>query len=221
MPAVSPAAIKGRMVCARRDRRRLNVPNVVRTGQAMRSPKMSHESLPLKDGTLRLVVVSDTHASPHYRAMELVAREKPDTILHAGDVGSLSVIDELRRIAPVLAVRGNIDAPSAELPDSRTIALLDGTRTVLTLLLVHYGVNGPRIAADAARLARSEKAGLVVCGHSHVPFLGQDKGLVVFNPGSIGPRRFKLPIVFGVIELAQGGISMKHVDCETGQTWKP
>ena len=48
-----------------------------------------------------------------------------------------------------------------------------------------------------------------------------DKGLVVFNPGSIGPRRFHLPIVFGVLRVGPGGISMRHVSCETGETWLP
>lgn len=187
----------------------------------MRSPKTTHDSLSLKDGALRLVIVSDTHANPHPRAAELVAEQKPDAILHAGDVGSLAVLDALNAIAPTLAVRGNIDGHSNELPDSRTVALVDRDHPLLTLLLVHYALNGPRLIPEAVRLARTGNAGLVVCGHSHVPFLGQDKGLVVFNPGSIGPRRFRLPIVFGVLELAQGNLSMKHVDCETGHQWKP
>jgi hypothetical protein len=62
---------------------------------------------------------------------------------------------------------------------------------------------------------------MVICGHSHVPFIGRDKGLIVFNPGSIGPRRFQLPIVFGVLRLGPGGISLRHVSCETGETWLP
>jgi predicted phosphodiesterase len=62
---------------------------------------------------------------------------------------------------------------------------------------------------------------MVLCGHSHVPFLGRDKGLVVLNPGSIGPRRFQLPITLGVLDLAQTGISLRHVSCETGETWLP
>ena len=70
-------------------------------------------------------------------------------------------------------------------------------------------------------MARARGASLVVCGHSHVPFIGRDQGLVVFNPGSIGPRRFHLPIVFGVIDLGPGGVKLRHVDCETGRTWEP
>jgi hypothetical protein len=72
-----------------------------------------------------------------------------------------------------------------------------------------------------ARRARAAGASLVVCGHSHVPFIGVDKGLTVFNPGSIGPRRFSLPIVLGTIDLAPGGVRLRHVDVETGRAWVP
>jgi len=61
----------------------------------------------------------------------------------------------------------------------------------------------------------------VVCGHSHVPFLGRDRGLTIFNPGSIGPRRFHLPIVFGTIDVTPAGLRFAHVDCETGAPWTP
>jgi hypothetical protein len=54
-----------------------------------------------------------------------------------------------------------------------------------------------------------------------VPFIGRDRGLLVFNPGSIGPRRFQLPIVFGVLEIEDGQLKMRHVDCETGEVWTP
>jgi putative phosphoesterase len=186
--------------------------------------KKRREAVPLTNGTLRLVVVADTHSEPHPRARELIAREKPDRILHAGDIGALSVIDALGKIAPTIAVRGNIDIHADELADAVTIDLVDGDETLLTLLLTHIAVNGPKLRADAARLARAEGAGLVICGHSHVPFIGRDRDLAVFNPGSIGPRRFHLPIVFGVLDLGQRDqrrVSLKHVDCETGQQWLP
>jgi len=183
--------------------------------------RRKHETLPLTDGALRLVVVADTHSEPHPRAAELIAEARPHRILHAGDIGDLSVIDELAKIAPTSVVRGNIDAHASELPDLLTLDLADGDATLLTLLLMHIAVNGPKLRADAARHARAEGARLVICGHSHVPFIGRDRDLSVFNPGSIGPRRFHLPIVFGVLELARGRMSMKHIDCETGKQWLP
>ena len=64
-------------------------------------------------------------------------------------------------------------------------------------------------------------ASLVVCGHSHVPFIAKQRGLTVFNPGSIGPRRFHLPIVFGTIAVTPQAVRLAHVDCETGRPWSP
>ena len=92
---------------------------------------------------------------------------------------------------------------------------------MLTLLLLHIGVYGVRLQAAAGRLARQFGSKIVVCGHSHVPFIGRDQGVIVFNPGSIGPRRFNLPIVFGVLEFAAGRAQLWHVDCETGKHWSP
>ena len=164
----------------------------------------------------RLAVVADTHSQPHPRAAELLRAYAPDAIVHAGDIGELGVLDELAQIAPVHAVRGNIDTRAAALPD---VLVLDVG--ALRILVIHIGVAGPRLRADAAKLARAERATLVICGHSHVPFVGGERGLTVFNPGSVGPRRFTLPIVFGTLEVADGRARFAHVDCETGKPWLP
>jgi uncharacterized protein len=195
-----------------------------RRGSPARKRRLDHVhvSLALRtDGRLNIVVVADTHSQPDPRSAAVIARQKPDHILHAGDIGALSVLDELRAIAPVTAVRGNIDAQVPGVPDVATIDVTDGARTVLRLVMVHVAVYGPKLRADAARLARAEKAQIVVCGHSHVPFLGRDQGLTVINAGSIGPRRFRLPIVFAVVEIARDGASVRHVSCETGEPWRP
>jgi putative phosphoesterase len=167
-----------------------------------------------------VVVVADTHSNPHPGVFALIEKLAPPVILHAGDIGDLSVLADLRRRAPVLAVRGNIDEHAAG-PDSMSIEFVAGEQPVLKVLLTHIAVYGPKLRAEVARQARACAADLVICGHSHVPFIGRDKGLVVFNPGSIGPRRFALPIVFGVLRLSPTGISMRHVSCETGETWMP
>lgn len=165
--------------------------------------------------------MADTHSHPHPESAARLAALQPDAIVHAGDIGDLGVLDDLEKLAPVVAVRGNIDGHAADLPDVITLDLMSGDRSVMTLLLLHIAVYGPKLRADAARLAKAGGADIVICGHSHVPFAGRDKGLVVFNPGSIGPRRFGLPIVFGVMELNKDGLKLRHVDCETGQTWMP
>jgi putative phosphoesterase len=205
---------------------------------------IARRTLAMHDGAIKLVVVADTHGRPHPDAATRIEAERPDAILHAGDIGDLGVLDGLARIAPVLAVRGNIDELAPGLPDALTIDVKDpkrsegtgargggfggsppiekdGAAVRLRILLFHIALLGTRLRADAARLARAEGANLVVCGHSHVPFLGRDRAAVVFNPGSIGPRRFQLPIVFGVLAIDEGGVSMHHVDCETGKLWLP
>ena len=181
--------------------------------------------LPLRpDGTLRLVVVADTHSQPHPRAAEHLAARAPDAILHAGDIGDLAVLQQLSSIAPVLAIRGNIDVHAPDLPDVLTLDLVqsaEDSQPLLRMLLVHIGVHGPKLRAEVAAMARAQRAQAVVCGHSHVPFVGRDRELTVFNPGSIGPRRFHLPIVFGTIDVTPAGMRLAHVDCETGAPWTP
>lgn len=172
-------------------------------------------------GRARLVVVADTHSAPHPRSAELVAREAPDLVLHAGDIGDLGVLDTFAAIAPVCAVRGNIDEHAPGVPDVIDLDILHQGERLFRFHLLHIAVNGPRLRADARRRAVARDASLVVCGHSHVPFLGRDGGMAVFNPGSIGPRRFQLPIVFGVIDVAPDEVQLKHVSCETGARWLP
>ncbi|MHB8875299.1 MAG: YfcE family phosphodiesterase [Myxococcaceae bacterium] len=178
-------------------------------------------TFPLRDdGTLRLVAVADTHSKLEPAMAKRIAARLPDAILHAGDIGEGEVLDRLGEVAPVFAVRGNVDGRAIALPDVLTLELAGAGRS-LRLLLVHIGVYGPKLRANVARMARAEGASLVVCGHSHVPFIGQDRGLTVFNPGSIGPRRFHLPVVFGTIEVTPAGLRLAHVDAETGRAWTP
>ncbi len=182
---------------------------------------MKRASFDSRGPAARLAVVADTHSAPHPRGLEHLAAAAPDAILHAGDIGDAAVLERLAAVAPVFAVRGNVDARDLELPDALVLDVKARAGPALRLLLTHIGVAGVRLRADAARLARAEGASLVVCGHSHIPFIGLDRGLSLFNPGSIGPRRFHLPIVFGLLELGPGGLALSHVDCETGRPWLP
>ena len=178
-------------------------------------------ALQLRDGALNLAVVADTHSHPHPAMREHLTAIAPDAILHAGDIGDTTVIDQLSKIAPVFAVRGNIDPPGA-LPEALTLDLLGpGDERRLRIFMTHIAVTGPRLRADVARTVRAEHAQLVVCGHSHVPFIGCDRELTVFNPGSIGPRRFHLPIVFGTIAITPTSVRLAHIDCDTGRPWHP
>ena len=182
----------------------------------------SRDSVSLRAGTnLRLAVVADTHSQPHPNAAKLITEIAPDAILHAGDIGDLHVLDQLGEIARVIAVRGNIDERANHMSDVIGVDVLADDSRALTLLLMHIAVYGAKIRKDAAQLATERGARVIVCGHSHVPFVGRDRGLTVFNPGSIGPRRMHLPIVFGVLEITDGKLSLRHIDCETGREWTP
>jgi putative phosphoesterase len=177
-------------------------------------------SLPVAgESALRLAVVSDTHSQPHPGMGARLAEIAPAAILHAGDIGDLEVLDDLARYAPVYAVRGNIDAHARDLPDVLVLAI--AAPQPLRIFMTHIALYGPRLRAPVARMAEAEGARLVVCGHSHVPFFGSDRGLTVFNPGSIGPRRFSLPIVLGRIDLTPAGVRLAHIDAATGEPWLP
>jgi putative phosphoesterase len=173
----------------------------------------------LADGSLRLAVVADTHSQPHPATATRLAELAPSAILHGGDIGNLAILDHLAKIAPVYAVRGNIDTRARDLPD--VIVLDIAAVSPLRILLTHIALFGTKLRAPVARMALAEGAALVVCGHSHVPFIGADRGLTVFNPGSIGPRRFTLPVVFGTIDITPSGIKLGHIDAATGQPWLP
>jgi putative phosphoesterase len=177
-----------------------------------------HATIQLAAGKLRIVAVADTHGRPHPKLATRIHALAPGHIVHAGDVGDLAVLRDLERHAPVTAVRGNIDR--WDLPDLVTIEVRTAETLLLKMLVMHCALQGPNLRADAAQVARAEGATIIVCGHSHVPFAGSDHGIRVFNPGSAGPRRFRLPVVLGVIDLSAAGISLQHVACETGLPWE-
>lgn len=197
---------------------------LVRAARPKSTRRLHHDAASLtldSSGGLRVAVVADTHSAPHPQIGHWLDQLKPAAILHAGDIGDLSVLDALAQHAPVIAVRGNIDERAHDVPDVITVDVRAGDESAMKILLLHIAVYGPKVRADAAQLANDAGAKLVVCGHSHVPFIGRDRGLTVFNPGSIGPRRMHLPIVFGLIEIANGKLSLRHLSCETGADWLP
>lgn len=173
------------------------------------------------EGAATIALVADTHSRPHPRLLELLGARAPTAILHAGDIGDPRVIDELSSVAPVHAVRGNIDAPDPRFPESLLVSIERDDAATIRVVMTHVAVSGPRLLPAARALARRCEATILVCGHSHVPFATRDGSLVVFNPGSVGPRRFLLPIVFGELQIGEAGVALRHVDCETGAAWSP
>ena len=118
-----------------------------------------------------------------------------EQIIHAGDVGAPEILEQLREIAPVTAVRGNIDkaAWARKLPETEA---------------VEFGGASLYVLHDLAKLDLKPAAGfrVVIYGHSHVPKQEKREGVLYFNPGSAGPRRFKLPISLGRLIIERGSV---------------
>jgi len=139
-------------------------------------------------------VISDTHGL--LRPEAIGALRGSDHIIHAGDVGSPEILEKLAAIAPVTAVRGNIDkqAWSRKLPETAVLELGG-----VSIYVLH----------DLAQLDLKPKAAgfaAVISGHTHVPKQETRDGVLCFNPGSAGPRRFKLPVSVGRLILEDGGL---------------
>jgi len=167
-----------------------------------------------------VAVVSDTHGKPHPNLFPLLDARRPSLILHAGDVGDPFVIKELEKISPTNYVRGNVDPTGPDWADSVALSLRLGSSR-LDLLLLHFAIAGLKLNTAASDLLNRFPAQVVVFGHSHMPFLGMDGRVSLFNPGSAGPARWRLPTTIGLIEIASDRSTFKHIDLHTGGEWKP
>lgn len=186
---------------------------------AGRKIRHAREDVRFDGGGARIVAISDTHGRPHPNLGQRIDELAPGLILHAGDVGERGVLRLLEKCARLIAVRGNVD--DRDLPDVATIKVSNDSGAAVRILMTHVALGGLKLSAEVARFACAEGASLVVCGHTHIPFVGRDGDLTVFNPGSVGPRRFQLPIVIGVIDVSDHGVSVRHIDCTTGAPWTP
>lgn len=145
----------------------------------------------------RVGLISDTHGV--IRREALSALKRSELILHAGDIGKPEVLQALEEIAPVIAIRGNNDrgAWARKIPDMIEINV-NGIR----IYMVHdvNDLGGPRQGYRA-----------VVSGHSHQPRSEMNEGVLFVNPGSAGPRRFKLPVSVGRLRISDDSIRAKIV----------
>lgn len=140
---------------------------------------------------MQVGVISDTHGRLRPDALKALAGV--DHIVHAGDVGDPRILDALAEIAPLTAIRGNIDrtGPCASLPPTELVEL--GGRAFYLL----HDLN--ELDLDPAAAAIS----VVVSGHSHKPLIESRSGVLYLNPGSAGPRRFSLPVTLALVTLGE------------------
>jgi hypothetical protein len=138
----------------------------------------------------RIGVVSDTHGLLRPEVLEKL--QGVDHILHAGDVGDAAILEALRAIAPTTAIRGNIDTrgPCSHLPATETVEIAG------CLFYMLHDRHARDLNPEAAGIAA------VISGHSHQPVISWERGVLFFNPGSAGPRRFSLPVTVGEIRIA-------------------
>jgi uncharacterized protein len=150
---------------------------------------------------LRIGLISDTHGMLRPEAMAFL--RGCDHIIHGGDIGPPAILTELSQLAPVTAVRGNNDRAewARLLPESRVVSF--GT---VQVYVIH----------DLAQMPAAPQAGIaaIVSGHSHQPSIRERAGVLYANPGSAGPRRFKLPIAVGELSIEGSTVSARIVELE-------
>lgn len=139
-------------------------------------------------------VISDTHGLLRPEALEFL--RGAEHIIHAGDIGSADIVPALEKIAPVTAIRGNVDTQ----PWARRFAETEVVKLAGLHIYIIHDVNALDLNPQAAGFAA------VISGHSHHPKEEIKDGVLYFNPGSAGPRRFRLPISLGRLEIGAGGI---------------
>lgn len=153
----------------------------------------------------RIGVIADTHGLLRPEALAFLSGS--DHIVHAGDIGRREILAALASLAPLTAVRGNIDAG----PWAETLPLIARLRIVrVEVLIVHE-------LAHFIRAGRAPTVRVVVSGHSHRPCVREEAGILYVNPGSAGPRRFKLPIAVGEVIVDGSAVSARTVELAIGR----
>jgi len=143
-------------------------------------------------------VISDTHGLLRPEAKDALAG--CDAIVHAGDIGQPQVLDELTAIAPVTAIRGNVDKWAVDLPDTEVVEIAG------RYLYVIHDLKALDLDPSAAGFDA------VISGHSHAPSVDTRDGVLYLNPGSAGPRRFKLPVALARLTVRDAGLDAEIIE---------
>jgi len=152
---------------------------------------------------MKIGLISDTHGLLRPQALE--ALRGCEQLIHAGDIGKPAILDDLRAIAPLTVVRGNNDQDDAWAGDVPYVAVLR---------VGGVGIYVTHIPADVPQ-ALPDDIQVVVVGHSHKPLVEHRDGVLFINPGSAGPRRFKLPISVALLHIDDDGVRAELIELHT------
>jgi uncharacterized protein len=164
--------------------------------------------------TIRIGVIADTHGlfdpaiRRHFRGV--------DHILHAGDIGDRSVIEQLAQIAPVTAVSGNVDDDEQSGFPSEAVIKLAGRRIAIR----HILYEGGKLTMEGRAFLEKNQPDLCIFGHTHRPKVEWFGKTLLFNPGSAGPQRFNLPRAVGTLEVIDGKIKPMRIELKKNPTRK-
>jgi len=150
----------------------------------------------------RIGLISDTHGLLRKEALEALCGS--ELIIHAGDVGKLEILEELKKMAPVVAVRGNVDTE----PWARALPETAVAEAGTAMIYILHDVNTLDLNPAAAGFH------IVVSGHSHKPGKMEREGVLFINPGSAGPRRFQLPVTVAHLGVGRTPFAVEFVDLE-------
>lgn len=148
----------------------------------------------------KIGIIADTHGLLRPEAFS--ALQGADLIIHAGDIGDLHIIDTLETISPVIAVRGNMDNGIGAYDVKRTEVVDAGSHTIYVL----HDLGTLDIEPSSSHVR------VIVHGHTHRPAIQQYEGVLYINPGSAGPRRFKLPVTVAMLDIEGKKLSAEIID---------
>jgi uncharacterized protein len=169
---------------------------------AEKQEEIMHRAQAMANAPKRIGMISDTHGLLRKEAVEALRRS--ELIIHAGDVGKPEILEELRKVAPVIAVRGNVDTETwaRALPETAVV------EAGATLIYVLHDMKALDLNPAVAGFR------IVVSGHSHKPGKSERDGVLYINPGSAGPRRFQLPVTVARLLLEEERWDVEFVDLE-------
>jgi len=167
---------------------------------------MAGTSQAMANAVKRIGLISDTHGLLRQEALE--ALRGSELIIHAGDVGKPEILEELRKIAPVVVVRGNVDTE----PWTKALPETAVAEAGATLIYVLHDVNALDLNPATSGFH------IVVSGHSHKPGKTERDGVLYINPGSAGPRRFQLPVTVALLRLGRTPYEVEFVDLQVPDT---